>query len=87
MPGCPICDDEMEKCDFCKQTTYCLNCGCQSNTCQNIKINRNKKSETITFRLTKSLLKQVDTYSKRYKLNRTTAIEELIKSGLSNVNY
>jgi hypothetical protein len=87
---CPVCDDEMERCDFCKKDTYCLNCGCQSETCMNIKMNRtaNKKSETITFRLPKRLLKQVDSYMKHYKIsNRTQAIEELLKGGLSNVNY
>jgi len=84
---CPICDDEMEKCGFCKKDQYCLNCGCQSNTCQELKMNRigNKKSETITFRLTKQIMKEVDTYQKKNKIEtRTQAIQDLIVIGLDN---
>jgi hypothetical protein len=84
---CPICDDETERCDFCKKDTYCLNCGCQSNICLDIKTKRiaNKKSETITFRLSKQILKEVDTFQKKKKFStRTQAIEELIIIGLDN---
>jgi hypothetical protein len=87
MTACPNCDSEMEKCGFCKKETYCLNCGCQSAQCLQIKTNRmaEMKSETITFRLNKRLLKNIDFYQKRNKLNRTDAIEQLIRIGLDNI--
>lgn len=85
---CPICDDEMERCDFCKKNMYCLNCGCQSDVCREIKINRKKKSETITFRLSKQILKEVDTFQKKQRIdNRTQAIQDLLIIGLDNVNH